>query len=210
MRDQVSRALSEEADRHLVSLTSEAVNRLTVFVAELSRWAGRHRLVGRGEEMEIVRVHVSDSLAWLRGLELLSGQSLADALVLDVGTGAGLPGLALCCARPEVRVALNEVAQKKLAFLYAIIHKLGVECQVLGVRAEELARDGERFDHVVARGVRPPMSWFALGRQLARRGGTVWILASDRQQVPEERPALEYCYRLTDGRRRRVLAYRNH
>lgn len=172
---------------------------------ELVRWGGRHRLVGRADPEEIIGVHISDSLAWLRVLTRSAPGELAGQVVVDVGTGAGFPGLVACCAAPALTVVLNEPAPKRTAFLYGILHSLSVPCEVVEQPVEALLQEGRRFDHAVSRAFRAPDSWLVVGRRLVRSSGTVWVLATEQQKGPKGRVDFEYRYRLGDGRRRRIL-----
>lgn len=197
--------IEQEAARHEVLLGQDAVGRLTLFVRELIRWGRRHRLVGRAEAEEIVGVHLSDSLAWLRVLRSSVGGEVAGQRVVDVGSGAGFPGLVACCVEPRLRVVLNEPAVKRTSFLYASIHKIDLRCPVVESRVEELAHGEPGFDHAVSRAFRPPAQWLPLGRRLVHAGGTVWVMVAQDTWRPSRGCSFDYAYRLADGRERRVI-----
>ncbi len=96
------------------------------------------------------RLHFLDSIAVLRYADL-EGRS-----VIDVGTGGGLPGLALKIAVPSMELTLLDATEKKVEFLRELTASLGLECRCLCGRAEELGREPEcreRFDFAVARAV---------------------------------------------------------
>ena len=82
-----------------------------------------------------------------------------NARVLDVGTGAGLPGLALKIARPDLRLTLVDSTAKKLLFCRAVADDLGLEeVQTVHARAEQVAKQDNlagQFDLVTARAVAP-------------------------------------------------------
>ncbi len=77
---------------------------------------------------------------------------------VDVGSGAGFPGIPLSIMLPEVRFTLIDALGKRVAFLRAVIDRLGLNAGALHLRAEDAARQGalrERFDLAVARAVAP-------------------------------------------------------
>lgn len=101
---------------------------------------------------EFVIKHVADSLSVLKTVALRNAER-----VLDVGTGAGFPGIPLAIAAPEKEFVLIDALQKRVRFLVRFIDEFGLKNVVaLHVRAEELAREEyyrERFDCVVSRAV---------------------------------------------------------
>lgn len=105
----------------------------------------------------------------------LIGESLP-ALVVDVGSGNGSPGipLAIDYGRP---VTLLEAASRKAAFLRQVVAKLGIEAPVVAERSEQYARAAgrDRFDLVLARALAPPPVALELCLPLARAGGRVLL-----------------------------------
>ena len=99
--------------------------------------------------------HYTDSLMPLREAALLP----VGARLIDVGTGAGFPGMPLALARPDLRVTLMDAQQKRLNFLQAVMDELHVEnVTLLHARAEDGARTPacrEQFDVAAARAVAP-------------------------------------------------------
>ncbi len=103
---------------------------------ELRRWNRRLSLVGPGTAQEVVERHYGESLAALP-LILPSDRSL-----LDVGSGAGFPGLVLAAALPSVSVTLVEPRERKWAFLRTAARCCGLSSQCLNVRVERpLSKD---------------------------------------------------------------------
>ena len=98
--------------------------------------------------------HFLDSLALLTVVSPKLG-----ARVLDVGTGAGLPGLALKIARPDLRLTLLDSTAKKLSFCRAAADELGLDgVEIVHARAEQAAKEAGlvgQFDLVTARAVAP-------------------------------------------------------
>ncbi len=131
---------------------------------------------------------------------LVSGPAeglVADSLVLldhlgearslvDVGSGGGLPGLALKIARPVLEVTLVEADQGKAAFLVQAAAKLGLEVEVVGRRAEEAGHDGryrERFDVAVARALAAMPTLVELCLPFVRVGGRLLAQKTDKEEA---------------------------
>lgn len=121
------------------------------FYRLVSDWNQRMNLTAITDPKDFAVKHVIDSLTLLRAEPSLDGRR-----VIDVGTGAGFPGLPLKIFCPSLRLTLLDSLNKRINFLTAAVEELeleGVEC--LHARAEEAARSElrESFDVVVARAV---------------------------------------------------------
>lgn len=131
------------------------------------------RIVG----LEAIRVrHFEDSLAVLGELEKLAcGKSLS---IMDIGSGAGLPGLAIAIARPDWKVVSVDATGKKVRFQQKAVNELGLmNVEVLQGRAEDLgrvARYREKFDAVTARAVGELALLAELAMPLVRVGGKMF------------------------------------
>ena len=114
---------------------------------------------------EVAEKHLVDSLLLL--------PALAGArTLLDVGAGAGLPGVPLACVRRDLAVTCCDSVAKKVAFVKAVSAELGVDVRAVAVRAEG-APERERLpraDAVVSRALADPELWVPLGAALPRRG----------------------------------------
>jgi len=104
--------------------------------------------------------------------------------VVDVGSGAGLPGIPLALARPECSFVLLEPLARRAAFLTEVVDDLGLAPQVSVVRgrAEEVVRSPERYDVAVARAVAPLDRLAAWCLPLLRPGGRLLALKGDRAE----------------------------
>ena len=125
------------------ALTEDQVNKLARLLEALGHWNRRINLTAIRDLDDMVQGHVLDSLAVRPHLE---GRS-----VLDVGTGAGFPGLPLAIVEPDRRFTLLDSNGKKVRFVREMIGELGLEnAEVVKARAEDYA-PGARFDTVIAR-----------------------------------------------------------
>ena len=133
-----------------VELDTLQTRRLYDYFMELKRWSRKVNLISRSaSDEEIVENHFLDSLALLDVL----GESPTS--LLDVGSGAGFPGLVCKAVRPELKVALVEPRLKRVSFLRHICRLLGLaDMEVHGCRLEERTiADEAEFDWVVSRAV---------------------------------------------------------
>ncbi len=115
-----------------------ALARLQRYFTELEKWGRKINLVARAAPEHIIENHFLDSLTLLPLLTEMEAQSL-----LDVGSGAGFPGLALKIARPELTVTLIEPRQKRVAFLRHVIRCLHLDN--IKVTEERLREDKEAW-----------------------------------------------------------------
>ena len=132
----------------------ELPEKLLRYHALLMDWNTRMDLTAVTDEAEMMDRHYVDSLMALRfGLIPRKGR------IIDVGTGAGFPGMPLALACPDVQVTLMDAQQKRLTFLQAVIDELQVRnVTLVHSRAEDGARlplHREQYDLAVARAVAP-------------------------------------------------------
>jgi 16S rRNA (guanine527-N7)-methyltransferase len=134
-----------------IALSSEQLEQFRLYAAELRAWNERVNLTAITAEPEIATRHFLDSLRLA-----LSWGELPTSLV-DIGSGAGFPGLPLAILHPALRLTLVESVAKKSAFLEHIVTLLGLQhVRVLTSRAEELGQHAahrEVYDVATARAV---------------------------------------------------------
>jgi len=121
-----------------------------VYTRELMDWSQRINLTGHRNRENIEIFHFLDSLALFQTGRITPGLS-----VLDVGSGAGLPGLPLKIMEPTLELVLLDAAEKRSAFLRFMIRSLSIKgAQVVTMRAEEYGKMKEpRFDRILCRAV---------------------------------------------------------
>lgn len=142
-----------------------------IYYRELVDWNRRVNLTSIVDYQGVQTRHFVDSLSVAPALGPGAGR------VIDIGSGAGFPGLPLKILLPHLKVVLLESVSKKTAFLSHLIARLGLEgVEVLTSRAEEVAhRPGYRegFDAVLGRALAPLSVMAELALPLARMGGRV-------------------------------------
>lgn len=113
------------------------------------------------------------------------------ATVADLGSGAGLPGLVLAIARPDLRVTLIDSLLRRATFLSEVVDHLGLSVEVVRARAEEL-HGACRFDYVTARAVAPLDRLVCWALPLCASPGEVvaWKGSSAEQELTTARPVL--------------------
>lgn len=160
------------SNRLRTPLTALQLNLLDTFATRLLHENRRANLTGAHDRQVIYSRHIAESLALLAALE--NAGMLASPLV-DIGAGAGFPGLAMKIARPDLDVTLIEATGKKVRFLEAIVAELNIAgMRVVQGRAEELAREPgfrEAYPLAVARTVAPLPVLIELTLPFIRVGG---------------------------------------
>jgi 16S rRNA (guanine527-N7)-methyltransferase len=184
--------MTSELDKGLAALdqdiTSEQVGRLQALLDELGRWNRRINLTAITDPVAMVSGHVLDSLVvrpWLEG-----------PAILDIGTGAGFPGLPLAIVEPRLQFTLLDSNGKKISFVRHMIGELGLDnAEAIKARAEDYA-PGTRFDTVIARALATVSRLVELSAHLVGEDGQLLALkgkypAQELESI-ETLPAWEY------------------
>jgi 16S rRNA (guanine527-N7)-methyltransferase len=183
-------------------LTPEQISQFERFADLLIHWNRKFNLTRITDPEEIVMKHFLDSLTCLNAAEFPLG-----AMIIDVGTGPGMPGIPLKIARPDLLLVLLDSVRKKLTFLDEVVRELNLSnVETLHSRAEDAGhhiKHRERYDIVLARalGRFAPLSELCL--PLAKVKGTV--LAMKGPNVSEELQAAEHAIGTLGGRIEKVV-----
>ena len=201
--------LLSKGARHLgLTLSPRCLQAFQTYYEELIAWNERFNLTAITDYEQVQIRHFLDSLSCL-----LSDESLATSLshqstrVVDVGAGAGFPGLPLKIMYPQFRLTLLEATGKKTTFLDHVVGKLGLkDVTVIKDRAEELGHDArhrERYDVALARAVAelPILVEYAL--PFCHRNGILVAQKGDEAQV--EVTAAHQAMAILGGRLRRIV-----
>ncbi len=136
-----------------IEISEQMVEKFEKYANLLIEWNKKMNLTAITEPREIAVKHFLDSLLTLNAVEIPNG-----AAVIDVGTGAGFPGVPIKIVRPDVDLTLLDSLNKRIKFLEALKDYLKVDVKLIHDRAEEAAQEEnlrECFDMAVSRAVAP-------------------------------------------------------
>jgi 16S rRNA (guanine527-N7)-methyltransferase len=188
--------LMHEADLLRLGLSAPQLDALCAHYALLKKWNARIRIAGTTDPRRAAIELFADSLAACRFAEKVAQtnerevtpENLNSGLaIMDIGSGAGLPGIPIKIARPDWKLTLVEINAKKVAFLKNALRELGVEADIAAERAEELAPRAElgyreAFDLVFCRAVAAPATACELAVPFLKLGGS-FILQTTESEV---------------------------
>jgi 16S rRNA (guanine527-N7)-methyltransferase len=176
------RGLLEEGASALLGreLSELEVERFGKYLDLLQRWQRVHRLVGSVDPRWMVTHLVLDSLAFLRALP----EGVSE--LVDIGSGAGIPGVPIKIVSAGVRVTLIEARERRVSFLRTVVRELGLpDVLVVGRRAEEVVGYvGARYDAAVMRCAGSAVDLLPVADALVRPGGTIVVGAAEEAEVP--------------------------
>lgn len=142
------------------------------YIKLLVKWNAVHNLTAIRDPFEMVKRHVLDSLALLPDLDnFCKNRSPGQVSVLDVGTGAGLPGILLALCRPEQSFTLLDSNQKKIAFVQHVILSLKLSNVIAVCSRVEQYRSAVLFDWIISRAFASLSDFVALSHPLCKRDG---------------------------------------
>lgn len=135
-----------------IELTENQIEQFITYYEMLVEWNEFMNLTAITEYDEVMKKHFIDSISLIKAYDVSK-----ESTVIDVGTGAGFPGLALKIAYPNLKVTLLDSLNKRIQFLNAVIEKLGLEgVETVHGRAEDFAKPDklrEKYDLCVSRAV---------------------------------------------------------
>ena len=118
-----------------ISVDAAAFNRLDTFAEMLIETNKSFNLTAIKEPDDVTVKHFADCLAIFKYVDIPE-----NAKIIDVGTGAGFPGLVLKLARPDINMTFLDSTKKKLGFIENVLNECGVKGETLHMRAEEAAQ----------------------------------------------------------------------
>jgi 16S rRNA (guanine527-N7)-methyltransferase len=194
--------INEARELFNVHLTARQVMALINYEKELVEWNQKFNLTAIRDVESIRTKHFLDSYSCV-----LAWKGTPPLRLVDVGTGAGFPGIPLKIIYPTMRVTLVESVGKKAMFCQHVISKLGLEdVEVIQTRAETLGQDPEHretYDYAVARAVANLNILSEYLLPLVKVGGT--MLAQKGESGPAEAQSAEKAMKLLGGKLKQLI-----
>lgn len=170
---------------------------LSTWLDALVEWNAKIDLTAAKDAKALARLMLADAM-------MLAPHVAKGARVVDVGTGAGAPGLALAILRPDLKVTLAEPLGKRASFLRTVIGLLGrTDVTLVPKRGE--AVDKGAFDVAISRATLAPEEWLALGRSLVVPGGDIWVFLAEGEAPAGQKS--EIAWTEPPGKKRRLVRY---
>lgn len=188
--------LKEEAARRDIVLSNKQLEQFLLYAGLLKEWNEKINLTAITQPEEVAIKHFLDSLSPLRYIELPKNAS-----VIDVGTGAGFPGIPLLIVRPDIKLTLLDSLNKRLVFLNEVMRVLGLKAEKVHARAEEAGINPnyrEKYDIAVSRAVAPLNVLCEYCLPLVKPGGK--FLSMKGPQAQEEIEASKNAINALSGR----------
>ncbi len=167
--------------------SEEVIRRNQRFLEVLYKWNGKINLVSEKDASRILEKHVFDSLQYLRWLR-------PSHKTLDIGSGAGFPGVAVKMIHPDIDMTLLESQRKRCNFLREAVQELGLEkISVLEGRAEDFSSQDifqGQFDRVLLRGFGSLATCLAIGSPYLKSGGKMILMKGpgEIEDFPKDNP----------------------
>ncbi len=134
-----------------LTLDQTAIDRLNTYGNMLIEWNEKMNLTAITEPEEVLYKHFLDCLLFFKNVDVKKGDK-----VIDVGTGAGFPGMVIKIARPDIDLTLMDGLNKRLTFLNAVLEELKLTAKTVHMRAEDGGKNPtyrEQYDIACARAV---------------------------------------------------------
>lgn len=174
-----------------LTLSADQRASLLGYLQLLGKWNRVYSLTAIRDPREMITRHLLDSLAVLRYIK--------GPRVLDVGTGAGVPGIPLAVALPDVQFVLLDSVAKKTRFVVQAVSELGLKNVTVETQRVENYRPAELFDTVISRAYASLAEFITAAGPLCRRDGV--LLAMKGRHPQEELASLPSGYRLREAAR---------
>jgi len=178
----LERMLKEGADELGIKLNTKNINNFIIYLEELKIWSKKINLTGLKKDEDIIINHFLDSLSILKYLK-------EDSTLIDIGTGAGFPGVPISFVCSECFVTVLDSVQKKILFVKNIIRRLELQnVEAIAGRAEETGNNLKRksFDFVVTRAVSDINKVIKLSSPYLNENGRMIVMRGEKGELELE------------------------
>ena len=173
--------LVEGLHRMSLNLSDQIIDQLMVYLNLIEKWNRVYNLTAIRERDEMIKLHFLDSLSILNHVEMEH--------VLDVGSGAGFPGIVLAITKPELKVTVMDSVNKKTTFMQQVKSELSLtNLNVVNARVEDY-QPTILFDGVITRAFSSIQNMLLMTQHTLQKNGA-W-LAMKSKDVKEELEALD-------------------
>ncbi len=165
-----------------VKLSTKNINDFIIYLEELKIWSKKINLTGLKKDEDIITNHFLDSLSILKYIK-------EDSTLLDIGTGAGFPGVPISIVYPGCFVTVLDSAQKKILFVRSIIRRLSLRnVKAITGRAEAKENNlkGISFDFVVTRAVSDFYNVIKLSSPYLNQNGRMIVMRGEKGELELE------------------------
>ena len=174
--------LKDGINKLQLDLNEKQVDQLLDYLALLNKWNGVYNLTSVRDPMQMVTLHLLDSLA---AVSAFAGV----ANVLDVGAGGGLPGMVLAISRPDMKVSMIDTVHKKTAFLNQVKAELGLSNVTVYTKKVQELEVKTKFDVITSRAFADLSDFVNWSGHLLAEGGRFIALkgvapADERERLP--------------------------
>lgn len=177
--------LFKEAKKSGLNLTANQIEKFQIYMDFLLEYNSHTNLTAIKEPEDIMIKHFFDSIILNKFLDIKQ-----NAKIVDIGTGAGFPGVPMKIFREDIKLTLLDCANKRIVFLNQLMEKLGLNADIFHARAEELSRNDtyrEKYDFAVSRAVAPLNILCELAIPYIKKGGFFVALKGSNAQEELEK-----------------------
>jgi 16S rRNA (guanine527-N7)-methyltransferase len=187
---------------------SFVVEKTLIFLGELDKWSARISLISKGDQGHILERHFVESLQYLKGIKDTNQ-------LIDIGSGAGFPGIPLKICFPEIKMVFVESQRKRAGFLESALRTMNLQnYEVVNERAEELNAKKEyqqAFDVATFRSVASLDECLGLGAPFLKNEGKILIKKEpdfDSQGLDPMFFSEEFYFDANDHRKSKLMAFK--
>lgn len=198
--------LNRELNKFSIILENSQIYQFYQYYELLDEWNKVMNLTAITDQNEVITKHFVDSLALVKAMGEISTKEYK---IIDIGTGAGFPGIPLKIAFPQLKITLMDSLNKRIKFLNEVIEQLGLkEITAVHSRAEDLGRDKdyrEKYDLSVSRAVANLSTLSEYCMPFVKPGG--FFISYKSGKIEEELSSAKHAIFLLGGKVNRIESF---